>query len=127
MTQQRANNSKFAADPVQQKIDLILALLQRRQPNDQRLASRVQDIIAGLGLTQVGYSVGGDRTMQIPQVVLETVGPPVALNIHTLPGQTPDDFSAIAPAIAYNLGVTEVRVIPLGPSLIRLELLAGPD
>jgi hypothetical protein len=122
----RANASEVA-DPVQHKLDLILASLQRDQVNDQTLASRVQNIIARLGLTQTDYSVSGDRIMHIPQVVSVTVGPPVALNVHTLPGQTPEDFSAIAPAIAYNLGVVEVRLVPLAPSLIRLELLAGPD
>lgn len=41
----------------------------------------------------------------------------VGLDIRMLLGQTPDDFTAQATAIAYNLGVAEVRVIPLGSSL----------
>lgn len=94
-----------------------------RQEQNQRLAWRVQDIIAGRGLTQAYYSIGGGRGWHVPQVVLVVDGPPVGLNIRTLPGQTPDDFVAHAPAIAYNLGVAEVRVVPRGPSLIRLELL----
>jgi hypothetical protein len=60
-------------------------------------------------------------------VVSGVAGPPVGLNIRTLPGQTPDDFAAHAPAIAYNLGMAEIRVVPLGPSLIRLDLLPGTD
>ena len=50
-------------------------------------------------------------------------GPPEGLHIRILPGQSPEDFSAHTPAIAYDLGVAEVRVVPLGPSQIRLELL----
>ena len=49
----------------------------------------------------------------------------MGLHIRTLPGQTPNNFAAHASAIAYNLGVAEVRVVPLGPSLIRLDLLPG--
>ncbi|MGH3915888.1 MAG: hypothetical protein ACRDTC_21140 [Pseudonocardiaceae bacterium] len=50
-------------------------------------------------------------------------GPPAGAEIHILPGQTPDEFTAHAPAIAYSLGVDRVRVVPLGPSRIRLDLL----
>jgi hypothetical protein len=98
----------------------------RHQMNDQALAWRVQDIIAGLGLTQAGSSVGGGRTTHIPQVISVADGPPVGLTIRMLPGQMPEDFAAHAQAFAYNLGVAHVRVIPLGPSRIRLDLLPGP-
>jgi hypothetical protein len=69
-------------------------------------------------------SAGQDpaSSFQAPQVSV-LAGPPVGLEIRMLPGQMPADFAAHAPAIAYNLGVAEVRVVPLGPSLIRLELL----
>jgi hypothetical protein len=97
----------------------------KRQENDQRFAWRVEDIIAKRGLAQSYYSVGG-RGMRVPHVVAVAAGPPVGLDVRMLPGQTPDDFAAQAAAIAYNLGVAEVRVVPLGPSLIRLELLPGP-
>jgi hypothetical protein len=60
-------------------------------------------------------------------VVSVTLGPPVGLDVRILPGQMPDDFAAHARTIAYNLDVAEVRVIPLGPDLIRLELLPKPD
>jgi hypothetical protein len=95
------------------------------QEHDQELAWRVQDIIAGLGLIQTDFSIAGGRIVHIPHVVSVAAGPPVGLHIRTLPGQTPDNFAAHAPAIAYNLGVAEVRVVPLGPSLIRLDLLPG--
>jgi hypothetical protein len=97
------------------------------QEHDQTLAWRVQDIIAGLGLTRTDFSIAGGRIIRIPEVVSVVAGPPVGLNIRTLPGQTPDDFAAHAPAIAYNLGMAEIRVVPLGPSLIRLDLLPGTD
>ena len=98
-----------------------------RQEHDQELAWRVQDIIAGLGLIQTDSSIAGGRSVHIPHVVSVAAGPPVGLHIRTLPGQTPDNFAAHAPAIAYNLGVAEVRVVPLGPSLIRLDLLPRTD
>jgi hypothetical protein len=98
----------------------------REQARDQLLAGHVQDILLGRGLTQTAFSIGGGRNVRVPQVVSVLPGPPVGLDIRTLPGQTPDDFATHAPAIAYNLGVAEVRVVPLGPSLIRLELLPEP-
>lgn len=93
------------------------------QEHDQRLAQRVQEIIAGRGLIQADYSIGGGRCVHTPQVISVAAGPPVRLDIKILPGQTPDDFAAHASAIAYNLGVAEVRVVPLTPFVIRLELL----
>jgi hypothetical protein len=98
-----------------------------QQEYDQTLAWRVQDIIAGLGLTHTDFSIAAGRIIRIPEVVSVVIGPPVGLSIRTLPGQTPDDFAAHSPAIAYNLGMAEVRVVPLGPSLIRLDLLPGTD
>lgn len=97
---------------------------QRRQHAwDEQLAQRVEEIISGLGLTHTSHSVAGIQTMHLPQVVSIHPGPPKGLDIHILPGQSPEDFSAHAPTIAYDLGVAEARVVPLGPSLIRLELL----
>lgn len=36
-------------------------------------------------------------------------------------GRSPKDFLAHAEAIAYHLGMAEVRIVPLGPSTIRLN------
>jgi len=69
----------------------------------------------------VGTASG--RVFHIPQVVSVDPGPPVGLDIRILPGQSPDDFSAHATTIAYDLGMADVRVVPVGPSVIRLELL----
>ena len=91
--------------------------------HDQRFAWFMQDILAGCGLAIEDYSVGGGRVVHIPQVISLSDGPPESLVIKMLPGQMPEDFTAHAPAIAYDLGVTEVRVVPLEPFLIRLELL----
>lgn len=97
-----------------------------RQAENQRFAWRVQDILAGVGLARMDFSIGGGRFTRGPQVVSMTDGPPVQLHIRILPGQTPDDFAARAPAIAYSLGVPEIRVVALNPSLIRLDLLSQP-
>jgi hypothetical protein len=95
----------------------------RQQAEYERLAWRAEEIIAGLGLTQSDFSIAAGRVFHVPQVVSVDPGPPVGLDIRILPGQSPDDFSAHAAAIAYDLGMAEVRVVPLGPSVIRLELL----
>jgi hypothetical protein len=97
-------------------------LERRRQENAWQLAARVEDVIIGCGLSQFSYSVSGSRNLRAPQVLAVDDGPPVRLNILILPGQMPDHFAKHAPTIAYNLGVTKIRVIPLGPSQIRLEL-----
>jgi Domain of unknown function (DUF1918) len=98
-------------------------LERRQQVGYERLARRVEEVIAGLELTQSDFSIAAGRVFHVPQVVSVDPGPPVGLDIHILPGQSPDDFSAHAAAIAYDLGMAEVRVVPLGPSAIRLELL----
>jgi uncharacterized protein DUF1918 len=98
-------------------------MARRQQEQDQLLAWRVQDIMAGLGLDHTDFSIGGGRSVHVPEVVWVDPGPPKGLNIQMLPGQTPEDFSAHAPAIAYDLDVAEVRVVPLEYPLIRLELL----
>jgi len=102
-------------------------LHRRRLADDQRLAWRVQDILVGCGLSQADYSIAAGRVLHIPQVVSVVAGSPVGLNIRMLPRQTPDDYAAHAQKIAYNLDVAEVRVVPLGPHLIRLELLPKPS
>jgi Domain of unknown function (DUF1918) len=98
-------------------------LERRLQVGYEHLAWRVEEIIAGLGLSQSDFSIAGGRVFHIPQVVSVDPGPPMRLDIRILPGQSPDDFSAHAASIAYDLGMAEVRVVPLGPSAIRLELL----
>src|SRR5918912_1584754 len=59
----------------------------------------------------------------MPKVISVDPGPPLDLDIRMLPGQSPQNFSAHAAAIADDLSMTDVRVVPLGPSDIRLELL----
>ncbi|MGH4025318.1 MAG: hypothetical protein ACRDRV_12155 [Pseudonocardiaceae bacterium] len=97
-----------------------------RQAERQRFAWRVQDILVGVGLGRMDSSIGGGRITRGPDVVAMSAGPPVRVSVRILPGQKPDDFIARAPAIAYNLDVAEVRVVPLSPSLIRLDLLSSP-
>jgi hypothetical protein len=106
-------------------------LERRQQVGYERLARRVEEIIAGLDLVQSDFSIAAGRVFHVPQVVSVSPGPPVGLDLRILPGQSPEDFSAHAAAIAYDLGMAEVRVVPLGPSAIRLELrphdrLPGP-
>ncbi len=92
------------------------------QEGTQRLVERVHDVISGLGLTQTHYSIGGGRTVRSPEVISVTERP-MSFDIRMLAGQIPDDFVAQSKRIAYNLGVAEVRVVPIGHSLIRLILM----
>ncbi|MGH8603603.1 MAG: hypothetical protein ACREXR_12760, partial [Gammaproteobacteria bacterium] len=92
-----------------------------RQAAYARRTRYVHKIIAERGLTQSDYSIGGGRCVHIPQVVAMDDGPPETMDILMLVGQTPDEFAAQASAIAYNLGVVEVRVVPIAHHLIRLE------
>jgi hypothetical protein len=89
----------------------------------ERLAMRVEEILVGCGLCHEDYSIAAGRVYPFPRVVSVADGPPLSVDVHMLPGQSPDDFSAHAATIAYDLGMAEIRTIPLGPSLIRLELL----
>lgn len=98
-------------------------LEQGRHLSHERLAWRVEEIFAGCGLGQEDYSVAAGRVYHFPQVVSVATGPPASVDVRMLPGQSPDDFSAHAETIAYDLGMGEVRVTPLGPARIRLELL----
>jgi hypothetical protein len=98
----------------------------RRQENTQNFAWRVQDLMARIGLAQTDFSTGGGRIIHIPQVLSVVAGPPVGMIVRTLPGQVPADFVKHATKIAYNLDISEVQVVPLGPALIRLDLLPGP-
>ena len=102
-------------------------LERRQQVRDVQLARRVQDIIAGLGLTHTEFSIGGGRVIHVPAVVSVTAGSPLEVDIEILPGQSPEDFSVHERTIAYDLDVATVRVVPLGPDRIRLELVPhGP-
>jgi hypothetical protein len=94
------------------------------QERNQWLAWRVQNVLAGCDLIQTDYSIAAGRVVHIPQVMSVATGPPVQLTIRILPGQMPQDFAAKAPVIAYHLGVAQVRITPLQPPFIRLDLLA---
>jgi hypothetical protein len=94
-----------------------------QQAGYELLARRVEEIITGLGLIQSDFSIAAGRVFHSPQVVSVDPGPPMGVDIRILPGQSPQDFSTHAATIAYDLGMAEVRIVPLGPSLIRLELL----
>jgi hypothetical protein len=88
----------------------------------QQLVQRVQKILVGVGLTQPDFSLGGGRTLHIPEVI-SVAEKPMRFTIRTLPGQIPDDFVKAAPRIADNLDVAEVHVDRLGPSLLQLRLV----
>ena len=97
--------------------------LRRPEATYERLAQRVEEIITGLGLIEEDFSISAGRLYHIPRVISVHPGPPVRVDIGILPGQSPEDFSAHAAAIAYDLGVAEVHIVALDPSTIRLELL----
>jgi hypothetical protein len=91
--------------------------------SEQRYAWMAQDILVGCGLSQSGASIVGGPLFHIPRVIKVEGRPPDQLTIKILPGQTPDHYTAHAKAIAYNLGVAEVHVFPLGSYEILLKLV----
>lgn len=91
--------------------------------DNQWLVRRLQEAIVELGLTQTTYSISGGDTLHVPEMVSVMGRPPSKVDIRILQSQTLEDFATQAPAIAYRLGVTKVRVVGLGPSVIRLELV----
>ncbi len=97
-------------------------LLERvHHENKQRLAWRVQDILAGCCLIQTDYSISCGRVVHIPEVVSVVTGRTARVKIRILPGQMPEDFAKQAPTIAYHLG-RPVRVVQLEPPFVELQL-----
>lgn len=95
----------------------------RRVSEDQRMAWHIQDILVGCGLFQSGASIIGGTHYYIPRVISKPTETPPGFNICIYPGQAPHHFRAHAQTIAHNLGVADIRIIPLEPYLIRLELV----
>jgi len=93
--------------------------------SEKPLVRGVQDSLVRCGLRRIEYSIAGSERVHCPRVVSADAGPPGWVQIDLLAGQSAEDFAAHASAIAYGLGVAEVKVVTLGPSLIRLHLL--PD
>ena len=132
MLQQEDHFSEETDESASRRPSLLYRLLTWRRvrrlerlhwEHDQQFAWYVQDVLAGCGLTQQDSSIASGRVIHVPHVIAVIPGPPVSLDIRILPGQLPEDFAAHAQAIAYDLEVAKVRIIPLAPSLIRLELL----
>ena len=88
------------------------------------LVRGVHDSLARSGLARTEYTMAGEETVRTPRVVSAGAGPVAWVQIDLLPGQSPNDVAAQAPAIAHQLGVSQVWVVPLGRSRIRLELSA---
>ena len=107
---------------------LITTRVRHSQPTREKpLVRGVQDSLVRCGLSRIGYSIAGSETVHSPRVVSADAGPPGWVQIDLLAGQSAEDFAAHASAIAQDLDVPEVWVVPLGRSRIRLELPAQPD
>jgi hypothetical protein len=91
------------------------------------LVRGVQDSLVRCGLSRTDHRIAGSETVHSPRVVSADAGPPGWVQIDLLAGQSAEDFTAHASAIAQDLGVPEVWIVPLGRSRIRLELPAQPD
>jgi hypothetical protein len=89
---------------------------------DKPLVRGVQDSLVRCGLSRTEHRIAGSETVHCPRVVSADAGPPGWVQIDLLAGQSAEDFAVHASAIAHDLGVPEVWVIPLGRSCIRLEL-----
>jgi hypothetical protein len=94
----------------------------RREAADKSLALRVHNSLIRCGLSRSSYSIASGDMFHSPQVTSADTGPPGWVEIDMLPGQSPDDFARHAEAIAHDLNVSKVRVVPLKTPRIRLEL-----
>lgn len=101
----------------------VLRSEQHQLRRDQNLAWRAQEVFAGLGLVTGQASIAAGQTVSIPHVIQVDAGPPVSLVVRILPGQVVADFAEQSSRVAANLGVARVRVVSLGPLLLRVELL----
>ncbi len=99
----------------------------RRPARDMPLVRGVRDSLVRCGLGRREYTLAGSETVHCPRVVSVDAGPPGWVQLDLLAGQSAADFAARASAIAQELGVPEVWVVPLGRSRIRLELPAQRD
>ena len=99
----------------------------RHPARDMPLVRGVQDSLVRCGLSRTEHTLAGSETVHSPRVVLADVGPPGWVQVDLLAGQSAEDFAAHARAIAQDLDVPEVWVVPLGRSCIRLELTAQRD
>jgi hypothetical protein len=97
------------------------------QTTDKLLVRSVQDSLVRSGLSRTEHTVAGGDTLHIPRVVSADAGPPGWVQIDLLPGQSAEDFTAHASALAQSLGVPQVWVVPLGRSRVRLELPTQRD
>jgi hypothetical protein len=93
---------------------------------DMPLARGVQDSLVRCGLSRTEHTLAGSETVHSPRVVSADPGPSGWVQIDLLAGQSAEDFASHASAIAQDLGVSEVWVVPLGRSCIRLELPSLP-
>jgi hypothetical protein len=96
----------------------------RDPARDKPLVRGVQDSLVKCGLTRTERTLAGNETWHRPRVVSADAGPPGWVQIDLLPGQSAEAYAAHAAAIAHDLGVPEVWIVPLGRSRIRLELPA---
>jgi DNA segregation ATPase FtsK/SpoIIIE-like protein len=103
----------------------VLRSEQHQLRRDQNLAWRAQEVFAGLGLVTGQASIAAGQTVSIPHVIQVHVGPPVSLVVRILPGQVVADFAEQSSRVAANLGVARVRVVSVGPLLLRMELLTA--
>jgi DNA segregation ATPase FtsK/SpoIIIE-like protein len=101
----------------------VLRAEQFQWERDQRLAWRAQEIFAGVGLISAQSTIAAGHAILIPHVVQVRHGSPTSLIVRTLPGQLPEDYTLHADRIARSLGVARIRIIGIGPSLIRVDLL----
>jgi DNA segregation ATPase FtsK/SpoIIIE-like protein len=101
----------------------VLRSKQHQLRRDQNLAWRAQEVFAGLGLVTGQASIVAGQTVSIPHVIQVHAGPPVSLVVRILPGQVVADFVEQSSRIAANLGVARVRVVGVGPLLLRMALL----
>jgi FtsK/SpoIIIE family len=91
---------------------------------DVYLAHRFQEVCVALGLVASQASIAAGTQFSVPRVIAVRRGEPTVLVVDTLPGQLVGDYAQHSVRIASAMSVARVRFEPLGPSQMRVELLA---
>jgi hypothetical protein len=117
-----------AGDVLGQRLtEVVISSYSERRSKGKLLVRGAQESLALRGLQRADRTVAGGERCNAPRVVSADAGPPGWMPIDLSPGQSAEDIDAHASAIAQHLGVSQVRVVTLGRSRVRLELPAPPD
>lgn len=117
MNDQPHDHGDLSPGPLRRQLERLHARRQehRREAADKMLALRVHNSLIRCGLSRSDYSIASGDMFHSPQITSADTGPPGWVEVDMLPGQSPGDFARHAAAIARDLNVSQIRIVPLKP------------